>query len=72
MDAVEGQDHHHDEVGDEQGDVEGVPAVLAVEVVDLGGVVGLPVVLEPARRGEKERERIELAEQVESPSKCGV
>src|SRR5581483_10460491 len=27
VDAVEGEDHHHDEVGDEQADVEGVPAI---------------------------------------------
>jgi hypothetical protein len=67
MDAVEGEDHHHDEVGDQQGDVKGVPAVLAVEVVDLRGVVGLPVVLEPARRGEKERKRVEVGQQEGSP-----
>jgi hypothetical protein len=51
MDAVEREDDHHDEVRDEQGDVEGVPAVgVAKGVV---GVVRLPVVAEAVRRDEE-------------------
>ena len=42
MDAVEREDDHHDEVGDEQADVEGVPAVDVAEGVV--GVVRLPIV----------------------------
>jgi hypothetical protein len=56
VDAVEGEDDHHDEVGDEEGDVEGVPAVLAVE-----GVVGEALPVRPG--GEEERERVEVGEQ---------
>jgi hypothetical protein len=51
VDAVEGEDDHHDEVRDEQRDVEGVPAVGVAEGVV--GEVGLPVVAEPVRRGEE-------------------
>jgi hypothetical protein len=52
MDAVEGEDQHHHEVGDEQADVEGVPAVEVLE--GAVGVVGAPVVAE-ALGGEEER-----------------
>jgi hypothetical protein len=56
VDAVEGEDDHHDEVGDEDRDVEGVPAVVAVE----GGVEeALPV----GFGGEEERERVEGVQQ---------
>ena len=61
MDAVEGEDDHHQEVGDEQADVEGVPAIDVAEGVI--SVVRLPVVPQTALRGEEHGERIELAEQ---------
>jgi hypothetical protein len=44
MHAVERQDEHDDEVGDEERGVEGVPSVKVLE--GLVGVVGLPVVAE--------------------------
>jgi hypothetical protein len=58
MDAVEGEDDHHDEVGDEQADVEGVPAVVALE--GAVGVMGLPIVREAVLVGEEEREGVEV------------
>jgi hypothetical protein len=57
MDAVEGEDDHHDEVGDEEGDVEGVPAIGVAEGVV--GVVGFPVVPETVAGGEEDGERVE-------------
>jgi hypothetical protein len=60
MNAVEGEDDHHQEIGDEQADVEGVPAIDVAECVV--SVVRLPVVSQTAR-GEEHGERIELAEQ---------
>jgi hypothetical protein len=61
VDAVEGEDHHDDEVGDEQGDIEGVPAVDVAEGVV--GVVGLPVVSETALGAEVEGKRVEVVQQ---------
>jgi hypothetical protein len=61
MDAVEGEDDHHDEVGDEERDVEGVPVVGVAEGVV--GVVGAPVVGEASAGDEVQGERVELAEQ---------
>jgi hypothetical protein len=52
MQAVEGQDDHDDEVGDEEADVEAVPAVLAAEGVV--GVVGLPIVAQPVLVGQED------------------
>ena len=60
MDAVEGEDDHHQEVGDEQADVEGVPAIDVAEGVVR--VVRLPIVAQTVR-GEKHGKRVELAEQ---------
>jgi hypothetical protein len=57
MDAVEGKDDHHDEVRNEQGDVECVPTIDVAEGVV--GVVRLPVVAEPALGVEEEGERVE-------------
>jgi hypothetical protein len=54
MDAVEGEDDHHDEVRDQQGDVKGVPAIDVAE--GMVGVMRLPIVAEPVLRAEKERE----------------
>jgi hypothetical protein len=45
MDAVEGEDEHHDEVGYEEAGVKGIGAVEALE--GLIGVVGLVVVEQP-------------------------
>jgi hypothetical protein len=56
MDAVEGEDNHNDEVGDEEGGVEGVPAVEMLEGVV--GVVGLEVMAE-ALRGQQEGQRLD-------------
>jgi hypothetical protein len=61
MDAVERQHQHHQEVRDQQRDVEGVPAIRVLERVV--GVMRLPVVAESVRRGEEERERIESSQQ---------
>jgi hypothetical protein len=71
MDAIEGEDDHHDEVGDEQGDVEGVPAIgVAKGVV---GVVGLPVVPEAVVIGEEDGERVEVClKDGGSPRRAGV
>ena len=57
VDSVEGEDHHDDEVGDEQPYVEGIPAVIAFE--GAVGVVGLPVVREAVLIGEEERESVD-------------
>jgi hypothetical protein len=57
MDAVEGEDHHHDEVGDEEADVERVPAVVALK--GAVGVMGLPIVGEAVLVGEEERESVD-------------
>jgi hypothetical protein len=51
VDAVEGEDDHHDEVRDEQRDVEGVPTVGVAEGVV--GEVGLPVVAQAVWRDEE-------------------
>ncbi len=56
MDAVEGQDDHYDEVGDEEADVEGVPAVVTLE--GAVGVVGAPVVGEAVGVGEEGGESV--------------
>jgi hypothetical protein len=61
VDAVECQNDHHQEVGDEKAHVEGVPAVHVAESVI--SVVRFPVMSEPMLRGEEHGERIELAEQ---------
>ena len=70
MDAVEGEDDHHDEVGDEQADVEGVPAVVAAE--GAVGVMGLPVVREAVLIGEEERERVEVMCQGTAPQRMSA
>jgi hypothetical protein len=57
MDAVEGEDYHHDEIRDEQPYVEGIPAVIALE--GAVGVVGLPVMREAVLIGEEERESVD-------------
>jgi hypothetical protein len=61
MQAVEGKDDHHHEVGDEQADVEAVPAVLAAE--GMVGVVGLPVVGETVLVEEEQRESMDVVSQ---------
>jgi hypothetical protein len=61
MDPVKGEDDHHDEIGDEEGDVEGVPAIDVAEGVV--GVVGSPVVGQASAGGEEGCERIEVAGQ---------
>jgi hypothetical protein len=53
MEAVEGEDHHHDEVRNQEADVESVPAVLAAKSVI--GVVSLPVMRQPMLVGKEER-----------------
>jgi hypothetical protein len=70
MDAVEGEDHHHDEVGDEQADVEGVPAVVAFE--GAVSVVGLPIVREAVLIGEEERESVEVMCQGTAPQRISA
>ena len=70
MDAVEGEDDHHDEVRDEQADVEGVPAVVAAE--GAVGVVGLPIVAEAVLVGEEERESVDgMCQGYGSPENVG-
>jgi hypothetical protein len=61
MDSVERENDHHDEIRDEQGDVEGVPAIGVAEGVV--GEVGAPVVAEAAIGGEQEGERVEVFQQ---------
>jgi hypothetical protein len=61
VDAVEGEDYHDEEVRDEEGDVEGVPAISVAEGVV--GVVGLPVAGEAVLGAEEESKRVELGEQ---------
>jgi hypothetical protein len=56
MDTVKGEDHHHDEVRHEQADVEGVPAVVALEGAIR--VMGLPVVRQAVLIGKEERESV--------------
>jgi hypothetical protein len=69
MDAVEGEDDHHDEVRDEEADVERVPAVVALK--GAVGVVGLPVVGEAVLIGEEERESVDVVCQIGAPwSEC--
>jgi hypothetical protein len=58
MDAIEGEDDHHDEVRDQQADVEGVPAVVAFE--GAVGVMGLPIMREAVLIGEEERESVDV------------
>jgi hypothetical protein len=61
MDAVQRQDDHDDEVGDQQRDVEGVPAVLAAE----GAVeqMGSEIVPEGVLGGNELRQRVEVDRQ---------
>jgi hypothetical protein len=61
VDAIERQDDHHDEIGDEQRDVEGIPAVFAAK----GAVEQMRsnVVLEAMPGGEQEREGVEMSRQ---------
>ena len=55
MDSVERENDHHDEIRNEQRDVEGVPTIEMAEGVV--GVVRFPVVGRgPVLRAEKERE----------------
>jgi hypothetical protein len=62
MEAVEGEDHHHDEVRDEDADVEAVPAVLAAE--GAVGVVSAPVVREAVLTGKQNGgERVRMGDQ---------
>jgi hypothetical protein len=65
MDAVEGEDDHHDAVGHEEADVEGVPAVVALE--GAVGVVGPPIVREAVLVGEEERESVDVVCQGTAP-----
>jgi hypothetical protein len=65
MQTVEGQDDHHDEVGDEDADVEAVPAVLAAE--GAVGVVRLPVVRKRVLVREEEREDMDVMCQRAAP-----
>ena len=55
MDPIERQDDHHDEVGNQHRRIERIPAVKAVEVIDLVGIVRLPIVAN-ALGSEQQRE----------------
>jgi hypothetical protein len=70
MDAVEGEDDHHDEVGDEQADVEGVPAVVALE--GAVRVMGSPVAGEAVLIGEEERESVDVVCQSTAPQRMSA
>ena len=62
MDAVEGEDDHHDEVGNEEAGVKEIGAIEALEGVV--SVVALEVVHDSVLGQEQqEREQIERAEQ---------
>jgi hypothetical protein len=70
MDAVEGEDDHHDEVRDQQTNVEGVPAIVAAE--GAVGVMGLPIVREAVLIGEEERESVEVMCQGGAPQRMSA
>jgi hypothetical protein len=70
MDAIEGEDDHHDEVGHEQADVERIPAVVALERAV--GVVGLPIMREAVLIGEEERESVEMMCQGTAPQRISA
>jgi hypothetical protein len=65
MDSVEGEDDHHDEIWNQQRNVEGVPAIDVAEGVVR--VMRFPIVAEPALRAEKEREGLEKCGQSRLP-----
>jgi hypothetical protein len=73
MDAVEGEDDHHDEIGDEQRGVEGVPAVGAVEKTGARSLAGklFRELDERVLGAEKEREGLEKCEQSWLLESCG-
>ena len=56
VDAVEGKNNHHHEVGNQETDIERVPAVLAAERPVR--VVRLPVVRQCVLVGEEQRESV--------------
>ena len=68
MDSVERQDHHHDEVGNQDGKIEAVPAVESAEGVV--AIVRVQIVAKPLR-GQKQGRRcvqvVEKGEQKETP-----
>jgi hypothetical protein len=63
VDTVEGEDDHHQKIGDEQTDVEGVPAVDVAEGVVR--VVRLPIMPKTALRIQEQGKRIEMGVQKE-------
>ncbi len=71
MDAVKRQDHHDDEVGNQDRQIEGVPAVEPME--GAVAVVRVQIVAKPLR-GQKEGRRrvqiVEKGEQKETPRRC--
>jgi hypothetical protein len=72
MDSVERQNNHDDEVGNQHRGVEGVPPVEAVKVIDLVGVVRLPIVanaLGSEQQREESRRCMEERRQVVAPAK---
>jgi hypothetical protein len=61
MDAIEGEDDHHQEIRYEERDVEGVPTIDIAEGVIR--VVRLPVVPKAALRVQEQGKRIEMGVQ---------
>jgi hypothetical protein len=72
MDPVERQDNHDDEIGDQHGCIERIPSIETMEVINLVGIVRLPIMAE-ALRSEQQREDsrryMKEREQVEAPTK---
>jgi hypothetical protein len=75
MDPIKRKDDHYDEVGNQQRRVKRIPPVEAVEVIDLVGIVRLPIVSDalgskqqPEQSGRYMREKI----QVDAPATGSV
>jgi hypothetical protein len=63
MDAVKRQDHHDDEVGNQDRQIEGVPAVEPVE--GAVAVVRVQIVAKPLRGQKEGRWRVQIVEKGE-------
>jgi hypothetical protein len=75
MDPVERKNDHHDEIGNQYRGIKPVPTVKAVEVIDLIGIVGLPIVadaLGSEQQPEESRRYMREKVQVDAPATGAV
>jgi hypothetical protein len=75
MDPIERKDDHHDEIGNQYRRIKAIPPVKTVEVIDLVGIVRLPIVTDALggeQQPEESRRYMREKVQVDAPATGAV